>query len=67
MITKADAIKIIEELPDSASLEDIFDQLYLMEKIEKGLRSLEAGEVYTSDEVRAKVKEWSKSSGPAPR
>jgi predicted transcriptional regulator len=67
MTTKAEAIQVIQDLPDNATLEDIFDRLYLMEKIEKGLRSMEAGEHHTPEEVRAKVREWSKSSGQVQR
>jgi predicted transcriptional regulator len=67
MTTKAEIIRMIQELPDDASMDDIYDQLFLLEKLEKGLRSMEAGEHYTPDEARAKVKEWSKSSGQAQR
>jgi predicted transcriptional regulator len=42
---KQDARKILENLPDEASLEDIQYHLYVLQRIERGREDIEAGRV----------------------
>jgi hypothetical protein len=44
--------RLLEELPDNASLEDIQYHIYVREKIERGLRDVEAGRVVNQDEAK---------------
>ena len=43
MNTKQEIIKFIEELPNSATLEDIMEELYFRQKVDKGLEDIEKG------------------------
>jgi predicted transcriptional regulator len=49
---KGEAHRIVEQLPDDASWEDLIYRLYVRQSIEAGLRDGEAGRVESVDEVR---------------
>ena len=50
--TKQQILKAIEDLPDDAGVEDALDRLYLLYKVERGLRQADQGELLTQEEVR---------------
>lgn len=60
MITIDKAIEAIKSLPDEFSIEELMDRLILLNKIETGIRQVESGETFTSDQAKRMVKEWSK-------
>ncbi|GAB3045120.1 hypothetical protein [Virgibacillus ainsalahensis] len=60
MSTKEEVIKIIKDLPNDVTLEDIIKELSVKEKIEKGLNQLNDGEYYSHDEVKEKFAKWLK-------
>lgn len=49
---KNEARRIVEQLPDNATWEDLIYRLYVRQSIEAGLRDSEAGRVESVDEVR---------------
>ena len=51
---KDEARRLIEELPDDASWDDLMYQIYVRQSIEAGLRDSEAGRTVDVKEVRAK-------------
>ncbi len=53
-------MKAIEELPDDASVEDALDRLYLLYKVERGLRQADHGELISQEEVRQRMAKWLK-------
>jgi predicted transcriptional regulator len=58
MSAKEEVIKIIEELPNNVTLEDIIKELSVKAKIEKGLDQLNNGEYYSHEEVKEKFAKW---------
>ena len=56
--TKQQILKAIEDLPDDAGVEDALDRLYLLYKVERGLRQAERGELLTQEEVRERMAKW---------
>jgi predicted transcriptional regulator len=52
-ITKSDIVRAVSELPDDATLDDAFERLFVLHKIERGLHEGEAGETMTQAEVEA--------------
>lgn len=58
MATKEQILKAIEGLPDDASFEDALERLYLLYKIEKGLRQADSGELISQDEARQRMAKW---------
>ena len=41
--SKEQIIKLVQELPDDATIEDAMDQLYLLLKVERGLAQADSG------------------------
>jgi predicted transcriptional regulator len=60
MELKQQMLKVIEELPDDAGVEEALDRLYLLYKVEKGLRQADRGEMLTQEEVRERMARWLK-------
>lgn len=60
MEIKRQILKAIEELPNDASVEDAIDRLYLLYKIEKGLRQADCGELVSQEEARQRMARWLK-------
>ena len=60
MGTKQQILKAIEELPDDASVEDAIDRLYLLYKIDKGIRQADRGELLSQDDARQRMAKWLK-------
>ncbi len=60
MEAKQQILKAIEELPDDASVEDAIDRLYLLYKIDRGLRQADRGELISQEEARQRMARWIK-------
>jgi predicted transcriptional regulator len=58
--TKQQMLKAIEELPDDARVEDALDRLYLLYKVEKGLRQADSGELISQEDVCQRMAKWLK-------
>ena len=59
MQTAKEEVKaILSQLPDDCSLEDIQYHLYVLQKVEKGLKDSKEGRVYTQEEVEKRMKKW---------
>lgn len=50
----------MEELPEDAGVEDAIDRLYLLYKIERGLRQADGGELISQEEARQRMARWLK-------
>lgn len=55
---KRSASKLLKDLPDNCSYEDIQYHLYVLQKIEKGLADSENGKIFTTDQMKMKLKRW---------
>lgn len=60
METKQQILKAMEELPEDAGVEDAIDRLYLLYKIERGLRQADGGELISQEEARQRMARWLK-------
>ncbi len=58
MLTKEKLIQTIRELPDSFSVDDLFERIILLQKIEIGIEQSKSGQVHTTQEAREKLKKW---------
>lgn len=61
--TKQTAMRIIERMPDDASLEDIMYELYFRERVDRGLRELDEGQTVSHEEVKRSLVKWLRSAG----
>lgn len=60
MEAKQQILKAIEELPDDAGVEDAIDRLYLLYKVERGVRQADRGELIDQEELRQRMAKWLK-------
>ncbi len=58
MSTKQAVIEMIQRLPDDASVEDIMAELCFRQKVDEGLRQLDAGEGVDHEEAKRRLKNW---------
>ena len=59
MITaKEEVRKMLDNLPDDASFEDIQYHIYVREKIELGLQAVEEGNVLSEEEAEQRMAKW---------
>jgi len=56
--TKQAVLEMIERLPDDASVEDIMAELFFRQKVDEGLRQLDAGEGVEHEEAKRKLGKW---------
>jgi predicted transcriptional regulator len=52
---KEEALRLIESLPNDATWEDLTRLMLERQMIEEGIADLEAGRVWTGDEIREKL------------
>ena len=57
---KEEVISLLNKLPETATLDDIMEHLYIKQKILKGQNQLESGQFYTHEEAREIMTEWLK-------
>lgn len=55
---KEEVRRLLEVLPDDASLEDIQYHIYVRQKIQRGLEDIEAGRTISEDEFEARMSKW---------
>ncbi|RJQ30972.1 MAG: hypothetical protein C4589_02190 [Peptococcaceae bacterium] len=55
---KQEVSNLLTRLPDDCSLEDVQYHLYILQKIERGLKDIEEGRVYTQEEVEEQMAKW---------
>ncbi len=55
---KEEVRKILDEIPDDASFEDIQYHIYVREKIDRGLEDIEQGRVLSQEEVERRMSKW---------
>ena len=60
MITKEKLLLTLKDMPAEFSVEELMDKVLLLNRIETGLRQAKKGEVYTSEEAKRMIREWSK-------
>jgi hypothetical protein len=53
-------IATISDMPQDFDLEVLMEKLIFIEKIEKGLEQLNAGNTITHAQVKEKIKQWQK-------
>ncbi len=60
MQAKQQMLKAIEELPDDANIEDALERLYLLYKIDRGIKQADADELISQEEARQRMAKWLK-------
>jgi len=60
MIAKEQAIKAIQALPQNASIEDAMEKLYLIYKVNQGIKQADSGHKISQDEAKKRMEKWLK-------
>ena len=58
MLTKTKLINQIEKLPEEFSIDELFESIILMDKIERGNKQSENGEVISDAEMDKEIEKW---------
>jgi predicted transcriptional regulator len=57
-VVKDEVRRILDQLPDDTSYEEIQYALYVRQKVERGLEDMHAGRVLTQEEVERRMARW---------
>lgn len=60
MSAKEQILKAIQELPQDASIEDAMEKLYLIYKVDRGIKQADAGAKISQDEAIKRMEKWLK-------
>jgi len=52
---KEDARRLVDQLPDDATWDDLMYQVYVRQSVEAGLADARAGRLVTTDELRRRL------------
>jgi predicted transcriptional regulator len=55
---KKEVRKILDQIPDDASLEDLQYHVYVCQKIERGLQDMDDGRVLSREQVEKRMSRW---------
>jgi hypothetical protein len=62
---KEEALRLIAQMPEDASMETILAELHFKCRVQRGLEQLERSEVVSHEEAKIRLGRWLKSSGPS--
>jgi predicted transcriptional regulator len=51
---KQKVLDVVDQLPPTATIEDLMERLYFLAKIERGIADVEAGRVLPHEDVRTR-------------
>jgi predicted transcriptional regulator len=58
MSTKESVIELIKRLPEDVSVQDIMAELYFRQKVDEGLRQLDAGQHVSHEDAKKQLAPW---------
>jgi hypothetical protein len=58
MLSKDKILQTVKDLPDNFSIEELFERIVLLQKIEVGLEQSKTDQVLTTDQARERLKRW---------
>ena len=58
MTMKREILRALDDLPDDANIEDAMERLYVLFKIERGLKQAETGKTVSQAEAKVRMQKW---------
>ncbi len=55
---KQEAIKVISKLPDTANIDDIMYELYVIDKVKKGREAAERDDTISLENLKREMQTW---------
>ena len=66
-MTKEKLFEAVKDLPENFELEDLFERLLLVKRIEEGIRQSDNGETLTEAEAKSYLSRWLTNADAAAR
>ena len=60
MTVKEQMLKIVQDLPEDATIEEAIDRLYLWAKVQKAEAQVRSGQVISHEEAKERMAKWLK-------
>ncbi|HNV30224.1 MAG TPA: hypothetical protein PKJ83_13860 [Cyclobacteriaceae bacterium] len=58
MLSKDKILQTVKDLPDNFSIEELFERIVLLQKIELGLEQSKTDQVISTEQARERLKRW---------
>jgi predicted transcriptional regulator len=58
MLTKDKVRKTVDRLPENFTVDQIVEELVILNRIEEGLKDIDEGRVFTTDQAKKELKTW---------
>jgi len=58
MVTKEKILSAVNEMPNEVDLDELFERLIFIQKVEEGLEDARDGRVTSAEELLKEVKTW---------
>jgi predicted transcriptional regulator len=58
MLIKEQVEEVLHYMPNQFNVDEIFDKLILLDKIQQGLQDSNDGKVYTEEEASKRLEKW---------
>ena len=55
---KEETIRLLKELPDNSTFEEIQYHLYVRQKIQRGIEDIEDGRIYSQEDMEKRMEKW---------
>ena len=55
---KEEVRRMLDRIPDDATFEDIQYHIYVREKIERGLKDIQEGNLLSQEEIEQRMSKW---------
>ncbi|MGB2728388.1 MAG: hypothetical protein WBD09_07910 [Halobacteriota archaeon] len=55
---KEEVRKMLDQIPEDATFEDIQYHIYVQEKIERGMNDIKEGRVLSQEEIERRMSKW---------
>ena len=58
MLNKNKVEQIVKDMPEQFSIDELLDRLILIQKIEEGIKDIDDGNTYTTEQAKKKLEKW---------
>lgn len=55
---KEETIRLLKELPDNSTFEEIQYHLFVRQKIQRGIEDIEDGRIYSQEDMERRMEKW---------
>ena len=55
---KEETIRLLKELPDNSTFEEIQYHLFVRQKIQRGIEDIEDGRIYSQEDMEKRMEKW---------